>query len=156
VDVQSLADIIGRIWSIVFGLAFAGGFLALVWTRAAERWRRLAKAYPAPQRASPRRVLRFETLILHEGGMGFNSYRHIVTARLYETGVELSLLSPFSIAHPPVFIPYSDAKVETYPWYAIGEAFEIKTLRAPQITIVIHENLADAIAGDQTQMTANA
>jgi len=86
-----------------------------------------------------------ETLILHEGGLGFSSYRWWTTARLYADGLELSLPPPLAIGHPPIFIPRDDLKLERHPWYMNSDASAIAAPRAAQMTIIIDDTLADAL-----------
>lgn len=151
-----LAEIVGRLFAIAFGLGFVGAFFAITHHRAGGRWRQVAEAYPMPQLGEPLSQHRFESVVLHNGGMIFNSYRWWVTARMHSTGVALSLPPPLSIGHPPIFIPFSDATIETYPWYLVGDAYEIKTLRTPEIKIIIDDTLAKAIEGARPRHAANA
>lgn len=155
-----LAEIFGRLFSIAFGLGFVSAFFAITHYRAGARWRQVADAYPmpqlGPQLGQPLSERRFENVLLHNGGMIFNSYRWWLTARIYSTGVGLSLPPPLSIGHPPIFIPFSEATIETYPWYLVGDAYEIKTLRTPDIKIIIDDALANAIEGNKARHAARA
>jgi hypothetical protein len=146
VDLHDLFEILVRIASGLFGLAVGIAAFCFVWMRSAERWRVIARIYPAPQLSEPVTKLNLETIILHSGGIGFNHFGGIVTARLHTSGVALSLLPGFSVAHPPIFFPYNEISLAPYSWYVIGKTAELKTSRSLNgVTIIIHDTLADAL-----------
>jgi hypothetical protein len=147
--VAPLVDIVARAGSASLGFALGGGILAFLWWRAATRWRELAQLYPAPAQSGPRRTFWPTTVILHAGGWLYSFYPGVAIARICKDGVALSLTPPWSFAHPALFFPLEEISVAPHPWYVIGEAFEIKTRRAPHMTIVIDGAVAHAITQAQ-------
>lgn len=83
--------------SIVIGAAMAG----------AGGWRALAACYPAPQTAPvAEERYRFTSLRTGGGFLGTATYRSCVTVGVSGRGISLALWGPFSLFHPPLFIPW--------------------------------------------------
>jgi hypothetical protein len=68
-------------------------------------WAALAKRYRADQDVD---CGVGESFRFCSGSFGATSYGSCLTIGIHEKGLRLSVLFPFRIAHPPLFIPWSD------------------------------------------------
>lgn len=65
-------------------------------------WSRLAKKYPSHSQASGKRFS------MTSASVGGANYNNCLTIHTNETGVYLSVWPIFRLAHPPLFIPWSE------------------------------------------------
>lgn len=70
-------------------------------------WRRLAKRFPAPQKASGP-TIGFRSAVF-DFGVGYN---HCLTLEANERGLVLRVLPPFSVTHPPILAPWDSLRTE--------------------------------------------
>ncbi|MEZ5924269.1 MAG: hypothetical protein R3D57_07770 [Hyphomicrobiaceae bacterium] len=122
-------------------LGFFGGML---W-RTAFRWRVLAEAYPALSHA-PIEERSWQSAVLIGRG-GFNALKGIVKIGVHETGVSMRILLPFSLFHPPLFIPYGDIRGWRTTWYLDARSSELELRRAPDIKMVMPAEQVEWISG---------
>src|SRR3979409_784496 len=65
-------------------------------------WSKLAKHYPDSETCHGK-ISRFQS-----GHIGLVGYGLCLTLEVCETGLRLSIMFPFRIGHPPVFIPWEE------------------------------------------------
>lgn len=129
----------------VFGLSvFAALFFGMLW-RTACRWRYLATFY-ATEPGRPIEARRFQNGVLLGLG-GFNTLKGILKLGVHETGLSLRLMAPFSLFHPPLFIPYKDIEGWVTTWYLDAKSTELWFRRAPDVKIVMPAQQAEWIGG---------
>jgi len=73
------------------------------------------------------------------------NYGGVLTVGASPRGLYLSVLLPFRIAHPPLFIPWTDITVSERKGLAAGY-FEFRFRRAPGIPLRVMERLGRRIA----------
>ena len=123
-----------------FGLAVGGGALIFVLYRSAFRWRKLAEVYAGkPEHCIAK--LNFQTVILTGMGVAFNSYKGIVTFEIGETGIVMRLFAPFSLFHPPLFIPFSDLSAVQTEWFLNDISYAMSAQKVPGISIIVSSSL---------------
>jgi hypothetical protein len=99
IPVPLLVGLIIIAWPIAFGLLWGG----IVWLMAQiGGWSRLARHYPGSKVPPEGRVLASAT-----GMIGLSSYKRVLRIVVTAEGLYLSVWRIFSIAHPPLFIPWS-------------------------------------------------
>lgn len=147
---MSLSETIGQVLLTAFGYAFVGGLLSFLWYRVSQvRWHPLAKFYASDQ-TTPSKEKRFESMTIQVSGMAFHRYRAILAVGVYDSGITLRLLGPFSIFHPPLSIPFADLTVVERRWFLM-RAFQLTAAKASQLKITIFPHLYQWIldaAGD--------
>jgi hypothetical protein len=88
-----------------FPIAFAIGF-PIMWVAVSlvlshmGGWSKLAEHYADHQHVSG------ETYYMRSGFVGAINYKSCLNLRVCETGLRLSVLFPFRVGHPPLFIPW--------------------------------------------------
>lgn len=88
------------VWSPVL---FVAGWCAISFLLSAiGGWRRLAARFPARNEPSG------ELLFMRSGSVGMASYRGCLIINRNVAGFRLSVLFPFRLGHPPLFIPWSE------------------------------------------------
>lgn len=139
------AALIG-LWVGLFGLvAWWGG------------WRALAEAYPAGPPA-PGARFRLRSAQLRAGC----NYNNCITFVASPAGLRLSLPFPFSVGHPPIFLPWNEIRAHRgRSWWV--PVVVLTTAREPAIPIKLQSRLAarllaaapDAVAiGDEAPAAA--
>ncbi|MEZ5853219.1 MAG: hypothetical protein R3D67_00180 [Hyphomicrobiaceae bacterium] len=129
----------------IFGFTmFFGIFGGILWANA-RRWRKLAESYagapPAPA-ALEERNLQSAVLL---GLDGVNSLKGIVKIGVYEAGVSLRIMAPFSLFHAPLFIPYVDIQGWATSWYLDARSTELAFRQTPEVKIVMPAEQAEWI-----------
>lgn len=120
--------------SYIIGYGIAAALLGFIWHRHGNRWRTVARAYGRAGEA-PRSAKHCQMVIVKTHRLLFSRYQTASIA-VGETDLTLSLFIPFSIFHPPIFIPYDH--IETRPTTWIGSrAVAIKVRDVPDIEIVM-------------------
>ncbi len=128
--------------SLIGAVVFSGTFGGVLWANA-RRWRYLSKVYArATQRPIDKR--NFQSAVLLGLG-GFNSLKGILTIGIHETGVSLRVLTPFSLFHAPLFIPFSEIEGWKTSWYLNAPSTELEFHRAPEVRIVMPAEQAEWI-----------
>jgi hypothetical protein len=106
-------------------------------------WRRLSKSFPAT--GSPHGT----QFYMQTGMVGVVSYRSTLVIHTTPDGFYLSVVLPFRLGHPPMFIPWSavrNAKAWSFLWVD-GVAFEVGEpsvgkLRLPRKAVAGHITVA--------------
>ena len=124
----------------VFVLIFGGILRAN-----ARRWRYLAKSYAAAAPAPIEKRSLQSVVLLGLGG--YNSLKGIVTIGAHDDGVSLRVMTPFSLFHAPLFVPYSDIRGFGTSWYVDGRSSELTFRQAPDVKLVMPSEQAEWIAG---------
>lgn len=129
----------------LFGLAmFAAIYGGMLWSNS-RRWRYLSRHYSSGVGA-PTRSKSMQSVVLLGLG-GFNSKKGIVTVGVHKDGVSLRVLPLFSLFHEPLFVPYTDIKGWATTWYLDAPSTEIELRRAPEVKLILPEELAEWIKG---------
>ncbi|MEM9332590.1 MAG: hypothetical protein AAGA53_14770 [Pseudomonadota bacterium] len=119
----------------LFGIVvFAGIFGGMLWANA-RRWRYLAEYY-AEDKENPveKRIMQSAVLV---GRGGYNSLHGILTIGVNNSGLILRILSPFSLFHNPLFIPFDEVKGWGTTWYLNRESTELQFSRAPDVKVIM-------------------
>jgi hypothetical protein len=138
-----------------FGLAVFVALMAWIWRSGAYRWRRLAAAYGLDDADGPGAPLaerHMQSLILRGGRPAWQSHSGITTVGVHETGLAFRLMFPFSIDHPPFFIPFHDLQARVQDWYLNCESYELDTRREQDIKLIVDQDLMhwiEQVAGDR-------
>ena len=124
----------------IFGIFFVAIWLAVTLLLSLmSGWARLAKIYPARAK--------FEAEQWHfvSGQLrNFVSYRNCLTVGANADGMHLSILLPFRVGHPPLFIPWSDIAVaEDRLFFTKVGRFTFR--RAPEVKVVIWLDIAKKV-----------
>jgi hypothetical protein len=120
----AVALVVFMVVSILVGAAMAG----------AGGWRALAERYPPPRATSlPEERYRFTSVRTAGGLLGTATYKNCVTVGVSTGGISLALWGPFSLFHPPVFVP----------WIAVESCrtIEVYGAHATQLTVEHGESL---------------
>ncbi|MCA8902452.1 MAG: hypothetical protein KDA53_14515 [Hyphomonas sp.] len=142
---MDIVEILSRAVSLAFGAAVGFGALAFVLWRDGGRWRQLAAAYgtAAGLPGAARKWIGF--VILHEGGLVFNSYRGMVRLQADAAGLHIHY-RPFYFSTPfyvPLFIPYREMRVRRRRWILFADCAELETAGVPGIRIVLPREAAE-------------
>jgi hypothetical protein len=115
------------LWSgISLGLARAGG------------WGRLAEPYRSEGDFEGTRW------ILRSARLGSVNYANCLTFGVNERGLYISVLFPFCLAHPPLFIPWHDVGAEERRgWFF--EYLDFRFAQVPDIRIRVSERLGKSL-----------
>ncbi|WP_146535216.1 hypothetical protein [Rubripirellula reticaptiva] len=113
----------------------------MMWKLNARRWTRLARQYHAVDATGSVAERTMQTVILVAGDIGWNSYKGIATVGVTREGISLQLMSPFSIFHPPLLIPYGDCHIEPTRWYLIGKTVQYTLRGVGDVKMIIHDDL---------------
>lgn len=133
---MDLGELAARAVSAIFGLLFVFGLLFALSIRNAHRWRSLAAVYGRPWHR-PLKTRWLGNVVLYGGGPAFVTYNGIAVLGVHETGIALRLLPPFSMFHPPLFIPFSDIRAWKTFWFLNARSVELEFLRAQDIQMVL-------------------
>lgn len=127
-----------------FGLSvFAFLFFGMLW-RTACRWRYLAKNYAGATGPSLEDKGLQSAVLLGLGG--YNALHGIVRTSVHETGVSFRVMTPFSLFHAPLFVPFEDIRGWSTTWYLDARSIELQFRKAPDVKMVVSEELAEWIA----------
>lgn len=108
-------DMISQFFGMLFGVCFAGGLLALIYSRHSEMWRAIAYAYPGPLRISGPRT-HLDSVYFYLGNARYFSHKAFITVTRGEDGVHLSTFWPASLLHPPIFLPHDRIRMYRGEW----------------------------------------
>ena len=118
-------------------------FLAAVWTGASwlvaivSGWRRLSEAYPA------RLPFTGKHWWFQSAEMGRRSrYGGTLIVGANHEGMHLSVLLPFRVAHPPLFIPWSDITMREQKSRFSSTRMELAFQKVPGVPMKISAALA--------------
>ncbi len=105
-------------------------------------WRDLAALYASNEAFDGRRW------ILQSARMRWGAgYNNALTVGVNANGLRLAVMFPFRLAHPPLFIPWSEITAENRKeWFRQG--VELRFARASGVPLVISRRLADRIASE--------
>ena len=85
--------------------AFAGFFLSISWILASlSGWRHLAARYPASGEFVG------ETHGFSSARFGWVNYNHCLTVGANRDGLFVSVIFPFSVVSPPIFVPWKSLR----------------------------------------------
>ncbi len=136
---------IGTLWTHFVGYGVFVGLMYGIWKCNSRRWSRLARVYGAADTSgfdtSDCDSNRMQTVILTGGDVGWNSYKGIVTVVLMRDGILFQLMSPFSICHPPILVPFRDIQVSPKRWYLFGKSFQLTLTGVKNVQIIVHDEL---------------
>lgn len=125
--------------SIVIPLALIIGFPAFGFGLAAfSGWRVLARHYAASERFNGKR---FWFRSAQFGPVGYGS---CVMPGANADGIYLAVLFPFRIGHPPLLVPWQDVSCSKAHSFIVSRA-ELRFSKAPEVSIVISQGLADSL-----------
>lgn len=94
-----MEDLIPIALIVAFPLMWVGISLALAHTGG---WAKLARQYPVTLNCTG------PTFYFRSGFVGSVSYKSCLVLMTCETGLRLSVLLPFRLGHPPLFIPWTE------------------------------------------------
>jgi len=105
-------------------------------------WRRLADRFPRRGQPSGRRFW------LQSGKFGQVAYSRCLTIRSSPDGLYLSMLLPFRLGHPPLFIPWDavhNATARRFLWiehvaFDVGSP-SVATLQLPKKAFEFHDEI---------------
>jgi hypothetical protein len=104
------------------------------------RWRLLASAYQSRVRREATTRKRFATLVAI-GGIPFFSRYAGVTIEVCEDGLALSIVPPFSVGAPPLYLPFGEMKIRRTSWYLNSGSFSIKMARGRGVELIVDDAL---------------
>ena len=99
-------------------------------------WRKLAEYYKRPEGM----LLTGTKGILTSLDLNGASYSGVVFIRVNDLGMYLSVLIFFRVGHPPLFIPWSDIKIEEKQSFLFGKSHYISFSKTPLIRISMNES----------------
>ncbi len=146
---MSLADIIGKIMTGAFGLAFVSALLVFVYKRHAMDWDQLVRVYGRPWQ-TPLAERRFQNLVLYSEGRFAKSYASLLTIGLYDQGLGLRLSPIFAPFHAPIFIPYTDIQGWKQIWYVNADSVELAFSKLPDMRLIMPADQVDWIKAGTT------
>ena len=123
----------------LLGAAVFAGLVTWLVQAHSAMWRRVASAYAG---RSDDAVLarKFPEQVLIAGhGIAFRSYVP-VTVRIHEKGISLTLWLPFSLACPPLFLPFDEMSCRRTDWYLNAPSFAIRLARA-EVDVIVGDSL---------------
>ncbi len=129
---MTIAEMIEKAWLLAIGPGVGGGALYLVYYRDAHFWRYLSNFYEAPWQR-PIETRRFQNAVAYGEGFASKSYNGLLTIGIHEFGLALSIISPFSFFHKPLFIPFSEIKGWKQFWYLNAKSYELELESAPDV-----------------------
>lgn len=103
-------------------------------------WQELATVYRAGSSFEGKRIGSQSASM--RGGTG---YRNVLTVGLNTSGVRLAVFFPFRLAHPPLFIPWSEITAESKRQW-LRDWVELRFARVGGVPLVISQALAERIA----------
>ncbi|MEZ6068354.1 MAG: hypothetical protein R3B90_22160 [Planctomycetaceae bacterium] len=133
-------SLIFRCFLGLFGLSFAGGLMLLMQWRHASRWNLLARVY-AGDTAWQGERRSFQTALLRTHSLIYSSYKGIVQVEANETGIVLSLIWPFSLFHPKLFLPVEEIQLEPTSWYLNSRSYALTMSEVPEVEMVLDEEI---------------
>jgi hypothetical protein len=133
------------VFNTIIGLAFfAFLYIGIIW-RHSFRWRYLADFY-AGDGGPPIETRRLQGVVLI-GPVAYESLHRIVHVSAHKTGIGLRMMLPFSLFRTPLFIPFGDIEGWATTWYLDAPSSELSLRRAPDVKVVISQELAQWLAG---------
>jgi hypothetical protein len=140
-----------ELWNLASAALGAAVFLGLMWHLARAhsfQWRIVSKAYSGRATTSllARKVP--ETIVITErgargplapGGAGWRNYPGVRIA-VHEDGLALSLVPPFNIMCPPLFLPFVDMEVGSTWWGLWPDPLAIRMKRAPKVDMIVAQD----------------
>ena len=140
-----------ELWNVASAALGAALFLGLMWYLARAQsfqWRIVSKAYSG--RATTPLLARKvpDTIVITErgargplapGGAGWGHYPGLRIA-VHEDGLALSLVPPFNIMCPPLFLPFDDMEVASTWWALWPEPVAIRMKRAPKVDMIVAQD----------------
>ena len=104
-------------------------------------WRKLAEYYKRPEGM----LLTGAKGMLTSLYLNKSSYSKSVFIRVDDIGMHLSVIILFRFGHPPLFIPWSDIKIEEKPAFFSGKLYYIFTAKAPSISISLNKSAIEKL-----------
>ena len=96
-------------WSLYFLLWIPLAAFLLCWVLASvSGWTRLAAEYRADQTVTAEPSVAAERACMRTGRIGPINYHSVLSFSCTDDGLRISIAFPFRIAHPPLFIPWSE------------------------------------------------
>lgn len=137
--------------SSMFANLFGTGILLLlmsgIWKANARRWNRLAAVYDEQlaTACATGSTKHMQTVILTGGHMGYNSYKGIVTVEVTGEGILFRIMTPFSMFHSPLLVPFGDIQVAPNRWYLLGKTFQLTFAGVNDVQMIVHSETIEWI-----------
>ena len=128
---------------LLFGLSVLVFLFGGILWRDSVRWRYLAMHY-AGEGKRPIEERNFQSAVLL-GFIGYKSLTGILKIGVHETGVSFRVLAPFSLFHPPLFIPYDNIRGWDTSWYLDAHSIQLEFRKAPDVKMVVPAEQAEWI-----------
>ncbi|MDP9421253.1 MAG: hypothetical protein M3Q19_00180 [Pseudomonadota bacterium] len=140
------------LWQLASTALGAALFLGLMWYIArihSWQWRIAARSYAGRPGSRPIATKGPETIVMtgrgetkaSPGGIGYRVHVGVRIA-VHADGLALSLIPPFSIMCPQLFLPYEEMEVAPTWWALWPDPFAIRMKRAPELDIILAQDLA--------------
>ncbi|PKL91794.1 MAG: hypothetical protein CVV21_07140 [Candidatus Goldiibacteriota bacterium HGW-Goldbacteria-1] len=104
-------------------------------------WGTIAKYYRRPEGMMLTRAKGFLTSLY----LNRSSYKKSVYIRVDDLGMHLSVLLFFRFGHPPLFVPWSDIKIEERQSHIAGKSHYISFSKTPLIRISMNESALEKL-----------
>jgi hypothetical protein len=124
----------------LFTIALFSGGLYYVLRFQNYRWRLIAQYYGDDAPRSPTAAKRFATVVAFGGLPLFTRYVG-VTIAVCGDGLSLRMIPPFSIAAPPLFLPFEEMTIQRTSWYLNSGSFLIRMTRGDCFELIIDDDV---------------
>lgn len=108
-------------------------------------WFVLAKYYRATQPFNGTRW-HFRSASVHTESRPQSNYAGVLTLGANSQGLYISVLFPFRIGHPPLFIPWSEVESSEPHRQLLFSMVQLNFKKAPSVSVKISRGLAHAVA----------
>ena len=133
-------------------------FVVLIWwlARAHSRmWRLVSASYAGQAASAPIATKPIDTIViaargssgpLYAGNTAYRAYAG-VKITVYEDGLALSLIAPFNVMCPPIYLPFDEMDLKQTSWALWPEPFAIRMRGLPDIDIILGRDTVQWLRG---------
>ncbi len=146
------------LWQTIASIIGAAVFVVLIWwlARAHSRMWRLVSASYAERAALPPLATRpIDTIViaargssgpLYAGNTAYRAYAGVKIAA-YEDGLALSLIAPFNVMCPPIYLPFDEMNLKQTSWALWREPFAIRMRGLTDIDLILGRDTVHWLRG---------
>ena len=143
-----MREAFSNLWQAIATVIGAAVFVVLIWwlVKAHSRmWRFVSASYAGRAGSAPIATRPMDTIIiaargsagpLYTGNTAYRAYAGVKIA-VYEDGLALSLIPPFNVMCPPIYLPFDEMDLERTDWALWPEPYAIRMNCLHEIDIIL-------------------
>lgn len=130
-------------WFLLLPVAIVLWWCFIMWTVSHLcGWSALARHYRAEE------SFRGSRFHFRSGKIGSGNYNACLTVGANSDGLSLAVIFPFRVAHPPLFIPWTDLNPQVKHHWIAGASLVFEVAKTPHVKVRLPLSLGEELAAE--------